>query len=294
MLGFLASEALRDLRRSGRVGLSAVLLITLSLSALGGFWLASLNLGQAVGQWRDRVRVVAYLKEEPAAAAVEDLTRKVQALGGVQRVRYVSKSEALQTLKGAMGAEANVLDQLPRNPLPASVEVTLEPAAATPDGTRALVGRLAILPEVEEVQGGAEWVESLAQWQRLFQILGLAVGGALALAAVLTVTTATTLVLHIRRDEMEIMRLVGAGEGAVRLPLLLQGMTQGLLGAVLALGALTVAHALAAPRLEPLLTLTLGLTRAAFLSLSQMLLLLGGGAVLGALGGVLTKGRAEA
>jgi cell division transport system permease protein len=294
VLGFLTSEALRDLRRAGRVGLSAVLLITLSLSALGCFWLVSLNLGRAVSQWRDRVRVVAYLKEEPTAGAVEELTRRVQAIGGVQRVRYISKSEALQSLKRAMGAEANVLDQLPRNPLPASVEVTLEAAAATPEGTRTLVGRLAALPEVEEVLGGAEWVESLAQWQRLFQVIGLAVGAALALAAILTVTTATTLVLHIRRDEMEIMRLVGASEGVVRLPLLLQGMTQGLLGAVLALAALKLAHALAVPRLEPLLSLTLGLTRAAFLSLPQMLLLLGGGAVLGALGGVLTRGRTEA
>ena len=56
--------------------------------------------------------------------------------------------------------------------------------------------RLSALPEVEEVQGGAEWVESLAQWQRLFQLAGLGVGAVLALAAILTVTTATTLVLH--------------------------------------------------------------------------------------------------
>ena len=65
---FLVSEALRDLRRAGRVGVSAVLLIALSLAALGGFWLLSLNLGRAIGQWRERVRVVVYLQEEPPAA----------------------------------------------------------------------------------------------------------------------------------------------------------------------------------------------------------------------------------
>ena len=65
MFSFLVSEALRDLRRAGRVGLSAILLITLSLGALGCFWLVSLNLGRAVTQWRERVRVVAYLEEEP-------------------------------------------------------------------------------------------------------------------------------------------------------------------------------------------------------------------------------------
>jgi cell division transport system permease protein len=292
MLGFLAGEAARDLRRAGRVGLSAVLLITLSLAALGCFWLLSLNLGRAVAQWRERVRVVAYLREEPRPAAVDDLIARVQGLDGVQRVRFVSRAEALSSLKRSLGAQASVVDQLPRNPLPASLEVTPTPEAATPEGTRGLVTRLAALTEVDEVQGGAEWVESLAQWQRLFELTGLGVGAVLALAAILTVTTATTLVLHARRDEMEIMRLVGATEAVIRLPLLLQGMTQGLLGAALALAALVAAHAVFAPRLEPLLTLTLGLARAVFLSPAQMLLLLAGGAMLGALGGLLAKGRA--
>ena len=294
MFSFLVSEALRDLRRAGRVGLSAILLITLSLGALGCFWLLSLNLGRAVTQWRERVRIVAYLREEPKPAAVEDLVGRVQALGGVQRVRYVSRAEALALLKRSLGAQASVVEQLPRNPLPASLELTPDEQTATPEGTRALVQRLSALPEVEEVQGGAEWVESLAQWQRLFQLTGLGVGAVLALAAILTVTTATTLVLHVRRDEMEIMRLVGATEMVIRLPLLLQGMAQGLLGALVALAALEVAYVLLAPRVEPLLNLTLGLGRAVFLSAPQVTLLLAGGAMLGALGGLLAKGRAEA
>jgi len=68
VLGFLVGEALRDLRRAGRVAVSAVVLITLSLGALGAFWLVSSNLDRAVAQWRHRVRIVAYLKREPAAA----------------------------------------------------------------------------------------------------------------------------------------------------------------------------------------------------------------------------------
>ena len=75
MLSFFVSEALRDLRRAGRVGLSAILLITLSLGALGCFWLVSLNLGRAIDQWGDRVRVIVYLKDEPPAARVEEIGR---------------------------------------------------------------------------------------------------------------------------------------------------------------------------------------------------------------------------
>ena len=141
------------------------------------------------------------------------------------------------------------------------------------------------------MQGGAQWVEGLAQFQRLFQLVGLGVGAVLALAAILTVTTATTLVLHLRRDEMEIMRLVGAAESVIRLPRLLQGMAQGLVAGTLALAVLEAAFALAAPWLEPLLPVTLGLQRAVFLSFPQMLGLIGGGAALGAIGGLLATTR---
>jgi cell division transport system permease protein len=293
VFSFLVGEALRDLRRVGRVGVSAVLLIALSLTALGGFWLFSLNLGRAIDQWRDRVRVIAYLKDEPSAFRLEELLRQIEAVGGVQRVRYVSKAEALTALKRSLGGQADVADQLPRNPLPASVEITPDANTATPEGTRELVRRLSALPEVDDVQGGTQWVDGLAQFRRLFQMVGLGVGAVLAVAAILTVTTATTLVLHLRRDEMEIMRLVGATETVIRLPRLLQGMAQGLIAAILALAALEVAYALAAPRLEPLLPVTLGLQRPAFLSFPQMLLLMAGGALLGAVGGLLARGRAQ-
>ncbi|MBI4562071.1 MAG: hypothetical protein HY724_08490 [Candidatus Rokubacteria bacterium] len=294
MLWFLLGEAFRDLRRTGRVGVSAVFLIGLSLTALGCFWVLSLNLGRAVAQWRDRLRVVAYLREEPAPGGVAGLLRRIEALGGVQRVRYVDKQEALATLKRELGPQADVVGYLPANPLPASVEVTPAPEAATPEGARALIQRLSEFPEIEEVQGGTEWVERLAQWQRLLGGIGLGVGGLIALAAILTVTTATTLVLHVRREEMEIMRLVGATEAVIRLPLPLQGLVQGLLGAGMALGAVWLAYMLTLPRLEPLLSLTLGLPRVSFLSQTEAALMLGGGGLLGAFGGLLAKGRGVA
>jgi cell division transport system permease protein len=294
VLGFIFNEAMRDLRRAGRVGVSAILLIALSLTALGGFWLLSLNLGRAIAQWGDRVRVIVYLKDEPPAARLEELLQRIEAVGGVQRLRFVSKAEALRVLKRSLGSQADVAEQLPRNPLPASVEVTPDAAMATPEGTRALVSRLAALPEVEEVQGGSQWVDGLAQFRRLFQGVGLAVGAVLALAAILTVTTATTLVLHLRRDEMEIMRLVGATENVIRWPRLLQGMAQGLVASIVALATLELAYAVAVPRLEPLLPVPIGLERVALLSPWQALALIGAGTMLGAMGGLLARGRAHA
>ena len=291
MIGFLVGEAFRDLRRAGRVAISAIVLIMLSLAAVGSFLLLSGNLGHAVTAWRDRLRVVVYLKQEPSTAAASAILRKVEAIPGVATVRYVSRADALASLKQALGKDASAAEHLTSNPLPASLEVTPTADAATPEGARRLVERLAALPEAEEVAGGVEWVDKLARLRRLVTLVGLGFGGVLAIAAMLTVTTATTLVLHARRHETEIMRLVGAPELMIRLPLLLQGMVQGLLGATLALVALGIAHAFVAPRLAPLMTVALGLNRVEFLPALQILAIAAAGTVLGALGGLLARGR---
>lgn len=290
MLTFMLSEALRDLRRGGRVAVSAVVLITFSLVALGGFWLLSSNLGRAVAEWRDRVRIIVYLKREPASQDVPALLSRVGALGHVASATYVGKAQALQSLRSVLGKDAAVVEGLPSNPLPASIEITPAPSAATPDGTRALITRLSALPEAEEVAGGVDWVERLAHWQRLLGMIGLGVGSLLGLAAILTVTTATTLVLYARRHETEIMRLVGAAEFVVRFPLLLQGMFQGLIGGLLALLTLTAAYRLAAPYLDPVLSVTVGLPALTFLPPTDLAMLVLAGTLLGGFGGWLARG----
>ena len=293
MFGFLLGEALRDLRRAGRVAISAILLITLSLAALGAFWLLSSNMSEAVTQFRERVKLVVYLKREPGDAEASALVDRVRTMPGVGAVRYVGKAEALGTLRQVLGKDAAVADTLPQNPLPASLEITPTEEGATLEGARALVTRLTALPETDEVGGGVEWMERFAQGQRLLWLFALGVGAVLAVAAILTVTTATTLVLHARRDEMEIMRLVGAPEHVVRLPLLLQGMMQGLLGAMLAIWVLVACYALIGPRIEPLVSETLGVARLTFLRPHNVISLMLAGTLLGGVGGWLARGRPE-
>ena len=293
MFGFLLGEALRDLRRAGRVAISAILLISLSLAALGAFWLLSSNLGQAVAQFRERVKLVVYFKREPAEADANVLVECVRRMPGVAAVRYVGKAEALGTLKQVLGKDAAVADSLAQNPLSASLEITPTEEGATAAGARALVTRLSTLPETEEVGGGVEWMDRFAQGQRLLWLFGLGVGAVLAGAAILTVATATALVLHARREEMEIMRLVGAPEHVVRLPLLMQGMMQGLIGAMLAVWVLIGCYAIVGPRAEPLVTETLGIPRLVFLRPLNVVSLMLAGTLLGGLGGVMARGRTE-
>jgi cell division transport system permease protein len=290
MLGFLVSEAVRDLRRAGRVALSAVLLITLALVAVGAFWIVTANLGRAVATWRDRVRIIVYLKSEPDDAALPALLDRVRSVPGVAAATFVSRASALASLKRVLGKDASVVDHI-QNPLSASIEVTPSSEASTPEAAREMLAGLNTMPEAEEVAGSVDWVDRVSRWKRLLSVVGVGIGGVLGLAAILTVTTATTLVLHVRRDETEIMRLVGAPEIAIRLPVLLQGMVQGLVGAVVAVGVLVVAYRVAAPSLQPLVEITLGLPQLTFLLPVELTTLVATGALLGGLGGWLARAR---
>jgi cell division transport system permease protein len=207
----------------------------------------------------------------------------------VAEAGYVSKADALALLRQALGPEASATDHLGVNPLPASLQITPSPEGSTAEGARDLMAALAALPEADEIAGGTEWIARLAHWRKLLQALSVGVGGILGVAAVLTVTTATTLVLHARRHEIEIMRLVGAPEFVIRLPLVLQGGAQGLLGAILALAILTAAYRFLAPPLESLVSMTLGLPQLGFLTPTTALGLALLGTLLGGIGGILAR-----
>jgi cell division transport system permease protein len=287
VIGFLVEEAVRDLRRAGRLAASAVLLVALAMVAAGAFWFLSENLGTALAQWRDRVHVIVYLKAE--AADPDALLARVREVPGVASARYVGKADALALLRETLGPEASVAEHLSANPLPASLQITPSAEGSTPEGARDLMAALSALPEADEVAGGTDWVDRLAQWRRLLQALSVGAGAVLGVAAVLTVTTATTLVLHARRREIEIMRLVGAPEMVIRLPLVLQGGAQGFLGAAVALAILAVSHRFLGPRLELLVSPTLGIPQLHFFTPATVLGLAVLGTALGGIGAILAR-----
>ena len=255
--------------------------------AAGAFWFLSANLGRALAQWRDRVRVIVYLKAE--AAAPDALVARVQEMSGVASARYVSKADALALLRNTLGPEASVADHLTANPLPASLEITPSPERSSPRGGAGSDGGT----DRPHGGGGSRG--------------GHRMGGA---PGPLATTPAghqrrhrrcagrrrgshrhhgDTLVLHTRRHEIEIMRLVGAPEFTIRLPLVLQGGAQGLLGGMLALVVLAGFYRVLAPRLETLVSVTLGLPQLSFLTPATVLGLVVIGTLLGGVGGVLAR-----
>lgn len=230
-------EALAAFRRAPALaGLSAAL-IALSLFIVGLFGVIAFNLRRAVERVESRVEIVAYLRDDAAPAAVELAQHEIEAFPEVRKVYYVSRDEALENARRDLVEFRSVLSDLDVNPLPASFEVRLWPGQRGAAAVRAVAQRIATYPFVEQVSYGADWLDKVYLLRRVAGAATAVLGGAFAVVAALIIGAAVRLAIFARREEIAIMRLVGATEGFVQRPFLLEGLLTGLIGGVIALGA---------------------------------------------------------
>jgi cell division transport system permease protein len=230
-------EALSAFRRAPVLtGLSAAM-IALSLFVIGLFGLAAHNVREAIQGIEARVEVVAYLRDDAAQNVVQAATEEITRFPEVREVRYVSRAEALAIARRELDELSNIFGTLETNPLPASLEISLQPGQSGADAVRSVAQRVEQLPLVEEVRYGADWVDKIFVLRRIAAIATLTLGVGFAAVAALIIGAAIRMAVFARRDEILIMRLVGATDGFIRRPFVVEGMLTGIVGAMLAIAA---------------------------------------------------------
>lgn len=281
---------LRYLARTAWVGLTAspvtsgvaTFTIAVSLVLVGAFALLVSNMEGLLRRFGEEVRLTAYLATDLPEQEQRALAEALAERADVESAEWVSRELALERFKGRVGGE--LLEGLDENPLPASVEILLAPAHRSQEGLERVASEVARLAGVDEVSRGHAWVESYARAVSFLRAAGLVLGGVLVLAALLIVANTIRLAVYARRDELEILRLVGATRTFTAAPFLLEGLVQGIVGGLAALAVLYLAYLVLASRLQEGLTFVLGSAPASFLSGEASLLLIAGGAALGLLG----------
>lgn len=237
-LPFFAREALLSFRRGSFMALVAVGSITIALLALGTFWLVKRNADALLAGFEEKVEVVAYFTDGLPNDKVSQAAAAIGALPGVKAVETVDPEQAAKLMSQDPEIK-RFLEALGKNPLPASVRIRLDKDSRNPEALRAFSAKLAMVEGISEVNYGRETVERLL---KVFAVLRLVLGITglvLCLAALLIVSNVIRLTIFNRREEIAIMKLVGAGNMFVRAPFLLEGCLQGLLGGLLALGIMT-------------------------------------------------------
>ena len=217
------------------------------------FTLVTVNLRGVARTFQKEIEIVAFLEEGRTIEEIQDVRQRLLEHHGVQSVSYVSKEEALSEFRAQLGADADLLDVLGENPLPASLRVRLLEAGRTSEKLELLSAWLREMPGIEEVRYGDQWVERLERYVHVFLLLDILIGGIVLASALFVISNTVRLTVLARERSIEIMRLVGATDWFIRTPFLVEGAVQGALAAGIAMAILWVVHGYATRFVGPLL-----------------------------------------
>lgn len=232
--GYFIARAFSGLRQNLFTSVLSISTIAMAMVIFGSFLFLYENVNIVVKRLGDELTVVLYLKGDGEPGEVSFLKKRLMAMNEVAEVTYTDKAEALSELSRQLGEQKGLLEGLKQNPLPASLDVRLKKAVKSERESQALLARFRRLPGVDDVQYSYHLVKKVRGFINLLRLAGMVLGGFLFLATVLIVSNTIRITVYARRQELEIMRLVGASETFIRAPFIIEGIFQGLLGALFA------------------------------------------------------------
>ncbi|MHC1696504.1 MAG: permease-like cell division protein FtsX [Geobacteraceae bacterium] len=232
---YFVERAFINLRQNLLVTLLTIGTITLAFLILSLALLIYVNLERVTESWSDRVQVTAYFENNLSMTELTALKSRIRALEGTADLQYVSQEEALKKFYGRLKGQEALLDGVSPDVLPASLEIHLKKAHRDSAAISLYVERLKKVPLINEVQYGEEWVQRFSHFMDLIRFAGILVAGFIVLAVVFIVANTIKLTIYARKDELELMGLVGATRLFIKIPFLIEGVVQGIVGSVLAI-----------------------------------------------------------
>lgn len=277
-------EACLSLVRSWKVSLLAILTITMSLFLGGVFLLVTSNLESVISQWSAESKVVVYLEIGANEEAKSRLEESLRGAPWVQGIERVSATLAQQRFREAFPSLGDLLEGWGEEPLPASLEVGLDLTKIEDSTFDSWIGEIRSETAVSMVDDDRDWLEQLSAVVFIIRGLGMVLGAILLGTAIFTISSVIRLTAYLYRDEIAVMRLVGATEFFIRGPFYMEGLIQGLTGGLLAISALFGAYQFVLEKSSS--SLLASVMNADFLGFSELALLVGVGGLAGVIGAV--------
>lgn len=231
-------QTLRNLVQTWSSQLLTLLTISLSVLIFAFFYLLYTNVLHAGHQLDDDLRLIVYLDEEPSPALQEEYRDKILKFDRVERIDFISSREAYERFAEQLDEDRDILADMPKDFLPPSVEVYPYRSLDTLTKIKRFSDYLLTLPGVLKVQYGREWVERFYSFIKLLRIVVILSGTLLILTTTFMVANTIRLTLLGRKEELELLRLVGASTNYIRMPFFLEGALQGMIGSTCGMVAL--------------------------------------------------------
>ncbi len=212
---------------------SSTIAVTFLISIV--FLIVLLNLSAFKKNWVSNLNIIVYLQDDISDEDIQNTVDIISSFKEVSKVVYVSKEEAMASLKESLKGQEGLIDSLSYNPLPASIEIALKDEYLSLDTIEEIAQRIEDNQLVADIEYGQEWLERFIAFFDLVRIIGLTLGTFLFIFTLFIVSNTIRLLIYSRRDEIEIMKLVGATNRFIILPFCVEGIIQGLAGAGLSL-----------------------------------------------------------
>jgi cell division transport system permease protein len=235
---YLCREAWANMRTNRTTTVVAIVTTAFTLACVGIFLLLYVNLRSAAGWLQDDIKIMVYLDDRVTRDGALEFEGKLRADRMVAGALFVSKEQALGEFRAQFPSDSHLLEGLGENPLPASFVVTLAPGFRSPDVVKRWAERVGTMTGVAKVDYNQEWIDTLASIIRYIELAAIGVGALLSAAAVTIIGNTIRLALFARREEIEILRLIGATRAFIRIPYVLEGAVLGACGSALSLGIL--------------------------------------------------------
>ncbi len=247
---FFLQEAVRALRRNAAPSLAAIVTTVVTVILLGVLIPIFQTTQAKSDQVRSQLNVQFGLYDDATQAEIDSLEKKMEAVPHVTEVTFISKAEALQTLRSEL-KDKSIVEQLHTNPLPASLEVKADDAANLPGIRAAIIPTGAngkpqpISPIIDNAFDRQQDSQKIEQVTSALKIVLTVMTALLILASLMLVGNTIRLSIYTRRREVEVMRLVGATRWFIRWPFMIEGVVVGFTGGLVAililwLGKITV------------------------------------------------------
>jgi cell division transport system permease protein len=229
---YILKEGFSGFKRAKLSMFAAVFTICVSLMLLSFFSILLINANNIVNALRDKVEMEAFLDDRLTSDQLTEVIGMVEMLVGVREVKYVSKEEAARIFKEDWGED--IYKVLDFNPLPASLKIFLKDGYKTSKHAEEIYNQLKAIKGISDVKYRKEFMEMLDQNAILFLWLTFGVGVFITLSSIILVANTIRLAIYSKRKIIQTMKLIGATRGFIRLPFLLEGFIQGLLGGIIA------------------------------------------------------------
>ena len=226
------ATALRAFRRAPLLSFLSVTTIAFSLFAFGLFALVALNIRQALDSVEERVEIRAFLSNDAAMSKAAAIANEIDNFAEVEKVELVTREQALQRARRELGEFRDVFES---DFLPASLDIKLKPGFRTPASVRSVADRVRGYESIDDVRYGEEWISQLYRLRNIAGVVGTGLGIAFAAVAIIIIGATIRMAMLSSAKEISIMQLVGATDGFIRRPFLIEGATKGILGGALAL-----------------------------------------------------------